>query len=147
MIAVKIGLIGLIGSALSAAAHAESGLRLAYQPAATNQTSIPFVPPVQPGTVFETDFNDMTVSSWTEGNVTGRYEYGGGRIEGVPRGRVVTGYWLQEASPTDCGVRRGGTQHWGRFTFTFSEDGRTFTGQWGDCDDTPHKPWNGQIKG
>ena len=97
--------------------------------ASSSAQPAPFVPPVRPGTTFETEFNDMTVTGWTERAFTGRYEYAAGRIEGVPRGRTVTGYWLQEASPTDCGVRRSGTQHWGRFTFTFSPDGRSFTGQ------------------
>lgn len=97
------------------------------------------------GYVYDTDFNDMTITSWTPTSVTGRYEYAAGRLEGTPSGNTVSGYWMQEESPLTCGTARGGTTHWGRFTFTFSADRGSFTGKWGDCGDAPSKPWNGRL--
>ncbi len=102
------------------------------------------------GAVFETEFNDLTITRWAEQDppgkydVAGRYEYGGGRIEGTVTGNVLTGYWLQEESPTSCDRPQGGTTHWGRIRFTFNADRTEFTGLWSDCGDAPTKPWAGR---
>lgn len=97
------------------------------------------------GYVYETEFNDLIITSWSQNAATGRYEYGGGRIEGTLSGNVLTGYWLQEDSPLNCGVQRSGTPHFGRFTFTFNSDRTAFTGLWSDCEDAPSKTWNGRL--
>ncbi|MBK6708319.1 MAG: hypothetical protein IPG54_12860 [Sphingomonadales bacterium] len=107
-------------------------------------TSAPVTPSFV-GHVYDTNFNDLTITSWTAAAVTGRYEYYGGRIEATFSGDTLTGYWLQETSPLTCGTARSGTQHWGRFTFVFNADRSAFTGKWGDCDDAPSQPWEGSL--
>jgi len=101
--------------------------------------------PSYAGYVYETDFNDLTITSWTPTAVNGRYEYAAGRIEGTLSGNTLAGYWMQEESPLTCGTARGGTTHWGRFTFTFNADRSAFTGKWGDCGDAPSKTWDGRL--
>ncbi|WP_171060620.1 mechanosensitive ion channel family protein [Poseidonocella sp. HB161398] len=58
--------------------------------------------------------------------VTGSYRPDNGEIEGTVEGRVLTGTWREAGSE-------------GAFTFALSEDGRRFTGRFGDG-----QYWNGE---
>jgi len=59
-------------------------------------------------------------------SVSGRYEPGGGQIEGTVEGSVLSGTWRQSGAE-------------GRFVFALSADGQTFTGRYGTGD-----YWNGR---
>ena len=53
------------------------------------------------------------------------------------RSRKLVGHWVEPRSARNCGVKRGGTTYWGRLEFTFSEDGASYDGVWGYCDEKP----------
>lgn len=137
--------LGTDGGAITSARY----LGVAAQSAAAGNSAPQSAParssPNYVGYVYSTDFNDLTITDWTASSVAGRYEYAGGRIEGTLSGNTLTGYWMQESSPLSCGTKQGGTQHWGRITFTFSADRTSFTGKWSDCGDAPTKQWNGTL--
>lgn len=97
------------------------------------------------GNVYDTDFNDMTVTRWDRDGFEAVYEYAGGRLVGRINGSTVTGYWYQETSPVACDRRREGSSHYGRFSFRFSADRSGFTGQWSHCEDAPDRDWNGTF--
>lgn len=78
---------------------------------------------------WKTDFGAMTLSQ--NGNrVTGTYEFKGGRIDGTISGNVLSGTWTQ-------------TNGSGRFEFTLSADGRSFSGRWGGGQTLTGGTWNG----
>ncbi|MGA0544059.1 PAN domain-containing protein [Brevundimonas sp. VNH65] len=97
------------------------------------------------GSVYTSDFNDLTIDRWDSDAFQARYEYAGGRLVGQADGSTVTGYWRQEMSPVTCPRERDGSRHYGRFEFRFSADRRSFTGRWSECDATPSRPWNGTF--
>ncbi len=57
------------------------------------------------------------------------------------RSRKLVGHWVEPRSARNCGVKRGGTTYWGRLEFTFSEDGASYDGVWGYCDEKPTRRW------
>jgi hypothetical protein len=68
--------------------------------------------------------------------VTGTYEYGNGKIEGIISGYTLKGYWFEE--PTyECPNDKG------KLEFDFSSNGNTFRGVWGYCEDEPQNGWIG----
>lgn len=81
--------------------------------------------------VWKTDFSSMTLTQ-TGNTVTGPYAYHDGRIEATASGRTLTGRWIEYDNE-------------GTFTFTMSEDGKSFTGTW--IETKPHPggggSWNG----
>lgn len=97
------------------------------------------------GNVYDTDFNDMTVTQWDRDGFRGVYEYAGGRLVGTINGSTVTGYWYQETSPIACRRSREGSSHYGSFSFRFSADRDGFTGRWSHCEDAPDREWNGRF--
>jgi internalin A len=120
-----------------------------YVPAAPTPTPEPTpeptpVPTVEPcnwtGT-WNTNWNTMVLVQ-TGGQVTGTYEYEGGRIVGVVSGNTLRGTWLEAPSysPPDDG---------GDFEFTISSDCSSFTGNWrygstGDWEEAhPNSGWTG----
>jgi hypothetical protein len=84
-------------------------------------------PHPQPGTgqvsgTWKTSFGLMTLTQ-TGSQVTGSYPHDSGKIEGTLEGNVLRGSWSESPSykpPKDAGD----------LEFTFSEDGRNFTGTW-----------------
>lgn len=97
------------------------------------------------GNIYDTDFNDMTVTRWDRGGFEAVYAYAAGRLVGRANGSTVTGYWYQETSPIACPRRREGSSHYGRFSFRFNADRSGFTGQWSHCEDAPDRDWNGTF--
>jgi hypothetical protein len=84
------------------------------------------------------------------------YQVGGGtitegRLEGTLNGNVFSGYWYEEQGRTgvqrECSPARGSDRVFGRFTFTFSADRKSFTGRHSTCDGTPSAVWNGTLTG
>jgi len=111
-----------------------------YVPAAPTPTPEPTpVPTVEPcnwtGT-WNTNWNTMVLVQ-TGGQVTGTYEYEGGRIVGVVSGNTLRGTWLEAPSysPPDDG---------GDFVFTISSDCSSFTENWryGSTGDWEKDEWN-----
>lgn len=96
-----------------------------------------------PGSVYDSDFNDLTITSWNAEGVRGAYAHEGGRIEGRANGNRVSGYWYQDAAAVGCDRERGGTAYYGRFIFTFSPDLGSFRGLWSHCDEAPDRKWDG----
>lgn len=58
------------------------------------------------------------------------------------RTRKLVGHWIEPSSAKNCGVSRNGTPYWGKLVFTFSEDGSSYTGVWGYCDEKPTRSWS-----
>jgi hypothetical protein len=83
--------------------------------------------------VYKTDFSEMSLEA--NGNqVTGTYQYKGGRINAVLQGNTLTGTWIQ-------------TNAQGRFEFVFTDDFSSFMGKWGYDDAEPTKKWDGEKTG
>lgn len=82
-------------------------------------------------------------------NVRGTYAVNNGRIEGLRKGRTLTGYWYQSTGDRTCKSVRGGTRHWGKLSFTFDASMNGWTGKWSHCDEalTKGTAWNGTAKG
>lgn len=100
------------------------------------------------GSVYDSDFNDLTITRWDAERVQGSYAHEGGRIEGRANGNRVTGYWYQHASAVGCRTQRGGTEYYGRFVFSFSPDFGSFRGRWSHCEEEPGGTWDGtRIRG
>lgn len=87
---------------------------------------------------FQTHFGEIVL--YQEGQrVWGNYSHQNGRVEGTLEGNVFRGNWSQSPSyqpPNDAGD----------FVFTFTRDGRAFTGSWryGYRGPWVDQPWNGQ---
>ncbi|HOT06866.1 MAG TPA: hypothetical protein PLI05_06825 [Methanotrichaceae archaeon] len=63
--------------------------------------------------------------------VSGSYDWIGGRIEGDIVGEKMIGQWTQSNG------------EWGRFEFTIQSDCRSFEGVWGYRDSIENGYWNG----
>lgn len=59
-------------------------------------------------------------------------------------GNVFAGHWVMTVSSQNCGYDIGGSPYWGRVEFTFAEDGNSWTGLWGFCEETPTRVWDGR---
>jgi hypothetical protein len=79
--------------------------------------------------VWNTNFNKMMIDQRGD-RVSGTYEHSNGRIEGVVSGNKLTGTWIQSNGK-------------GKFVFSLSSDGKSFTGKWGYDNDTPASAWTG----
>lgn len=79
---------------------------------------------------WSTNFGAMTLAR-SGRQVTGRYDYRGGRIEGLLDGQVLRGTWIQDNAR-------------GHFVFHLSPDGRSFQGRWGrGAADSDGGEWRG----
>ena len=100
-------------------------------------------PQPQPGTnhvsgTWKSNFGLMTLTQ-DGSQVTGSYSHDSGKIEGTLEGNVLRGSWSERPSykpPKDAGD----------FEFTFSEDGRKFSGTWryGSQKQSWDGKWNGE---
>lgn len=93
---------------------------------------------------WSTSYGDMTIAvSGTD--ATGDYTYDGGKLYGTLDGAFLFGFWTQAGgSGRTCDSAYQGSTNWGQFVFILSDDGRTFTGTWGYCDDEPTRSgWDG----
>ncbi len=63
--------------------------------------------------------------------VTGRYNYKDGRVEGTLNGNTLTGRWTQSNGE-------------GQLVFKFNADYSGFTGVWNYGDAAPDRQWNGR---
>lgn len=95
--------------------------------------------------VYKTTYGEMRFSQ-TGTNVTAAYTGEDGTIPDGEldfRTRKLVGRWSEPRSAKDCGVTWNGTPYWGRLVFTFSDDGSSYTGVWGYCDEKPTRAWTG----
>jgi hypothetical protein len=89
---------------------------------------------------WQTDFGMMSLDR--SGTVVeGSYEHNNGKISGSMERNILRGFWFQDRADTRCERPKHGTHYWGRLKFVFT--GRTFTGNWGYCEDRPTADWNG----
>lgn len=79
----------------------------------------------------------------TDQEFSGTYD-GENTIAGTVDGAQVAGEWFESLNSVACEEERGGTAHWGTFTFAFSADGNTFEGTWGYCDGAQESAWSGE---
>ena len=49
---------------------------------------------------------------------------------------VITGRWIENKSDKDCGTAYMGSRHWGGVLLKIGEDGKSYRGSWGYCDDS-----------
>ena len=119
----------------------------------------PFNRAEMPGRVYDSDFGELTLDSYSEDGASGRYLGLGddgasaGTFEGqvTPAGDEVGGYdriegfWVQATGSQRCDVPRNGSHYWGRFQFNFMRDSNDFLGFYGHCDGTPLDRWNGRY--
>ncbi|WP_326523354.1 hypothetical protein [Sphingomonas sp.] len=141
--------LGTDGGAITSARY----LGPVGQPAAATTpapvSAIPAVQaPVAAGNRYSTTSGMMTVSRWDATGFAAQYGDRNSRLEGTVSGNTVTGYWMQDSSNQSCPTVRGGTRHWGRFTFNFTHDGNKFDGKWDWCGTTAgDSEWNGTREG
>ena len=85
--------------------------------------------------IFRTTFKNLTFT--TSGNrVTGIYENGSGKLEGILYGNKLVGEW-----------QNSGSKKKGKFEFVFNADFTAFKGKFGYNDSRPTKKWDGQKIG
>ncbi len=108
-------------------------------------TSVPAVFTDATGT-WDTDYGTMVLEQ-NGSAVTGTYATDGGVIlDATLKGRTLTGFWVEDASAADCGSAKDGRNFWGRISFEFDEDFKSFKGKWLWCDQDPTANWNGIRK-
>jgi hypothetical protein len=68
------------------------------------------------------------------------------KISGEFKDNILTGFWMENYSDIKCEEPINGKYYWGRFSFTFSKDRNSFSGNWNYCekDDLPYI-WNGFL--
>ena len=86
----------------------------------------------------------LTEMDYGEWAISGSYDFAGGRIQGICRGKPVscTGYWYQDGQADKCPKPRNGTSYHGSLSWTPHKTG--FDGKWGICDDPPTFEWKGR---
>jgi len=83
-------------------------------------------------------------------NLSGQYEYAGGRITGTLQGRTFNGWWAESDDTLECGPNNNWS---GPVVLQFSADGRSFTGRYGKCSKgertfnsvKSNHTWNGNL--
>ena len=73
----------------------------------------------------------------------GKYENDNGRINGMLKDGVYTGFWGEDSSNQECAEEKLGTKYWGRIAFTFDTARKHFDGKWSYCDAEPGSGWTG----
>ncbi|WDP91877.1 MAG: hypothetical protein HUN04_20050 [Desulfobacter sp.] len=93
---------------------------------------------------WSTTWGDMTIRVKGK-QVTGTYDYQGGRIFGVVKGRSLSGKWVENRTKVKCASSVDGSSHWGFFQFELVGD--HLEGSWEYCE--PKEAggvWNGTRK-
>jgi len=100
--------------------------------------------------LWDTNWNFMKL--WRDGNsVTGEYIHDNGVLAGTLDGNILKGWWREYNNAIECGP----DSNWsGPFVFHFSDDWKSFSGDWGYCDkriedlnpDSPSRPWTGTLR-
>ncbi len=78
---------------------------------------------------WESNFNKMFIDQQGK-NLSGRYEYAGGKITGNLKGMTFEGWWVEDDDAKDCGPDKAWS---GPFVLTFAKDGKSFTGVYSKC--------------
>lgn len=92
---------------------------------------------------WETSYGRLTFTVADE-ELRGTYDGENGTITGTVDGAQVTGEWFESLNSVECEEERGGSTHWGTFTFVFAADGDSFEGTWGYCEDAQESIWSGE---
>jgi len=90
---------------------------------------------------FQTSLLASDISEWNSNfermfitqkgnNISGQYDYAGGKIIGVLEGRTLKGWWSEDDDAHECGPNDGWS---GPFVLKFSTDGKSFAGSYGKC--------------
>jgi hypothetical protein len=100
--------------------------------------------------IWDTSYNVMKF--WRDGNsVTGEYMYDDGVLSGTMDGNIFKGWWRETDNAKECGP---GNTWSGPVILRFSDDWKTFTGDWGYCPqqiedlniNAPSRTWTGTRK-
>ncbi len=100
--------------------------------------------------IWDTTYNVMKF--WVDGNsVTGEYMYDDGVLSGTMDGNIFKGWWREAGNAKECGT---GNTWSGPIILRFSDDRKTFTGDWGYCPqqiedlniNAPSRTWTGTRK-
>jgi|GEM_PF-2296053 len=102
--------------------------------------------------VWTTSYGDLSISIDNK-KVIGNYTYtAGAEITGEFQGTILYGYWKEDDNTDVCGPNN----EWdGTFAFSFSADGKSFTGTWSTCSSSTDIPytlnpndggWDGTLK-
>lgn len=81
--------------------------------------------------VYKTNFQNLTLNV-SGSTVTGTYEHGNGKLQGIVNGNRLSGTWANSASRKS-----------GKFEFVFTSDFSSFTGKYGYNDGAPKSNWSG----
>jgi hypothetical protein len=82
-----------------------------------------------------TNFGNV-VFSQNINRITGTYDNGNGKIDGILLGYTLIGFW-SEGPSNDCPYDKG------RLEMDFALNGSGFVGVYGYCQEDPKIPWNG----
>ncbi len=86
-----------------------------------------------------TTFGDLTIMQ-DSSQATGMYRIGAeitGTFENTEEGLILKGYWKEPGVISSFPFICGPENDWaGPFTFLFAPDGKSFTGDWGSCDES-----------
>ncbi len=63
-------------------------------------------------------------------NISGAYDYAGGKITAIIEGKVMKGWWSETDDSRNCGPDKKWS---GPVVLNFSDDGKSFTGKYGKC--------------
>lgn len=87
---------------------------------------------------WKTTYGDLTIMQ-DNSQVTGMYSIGAeitGTFENTKEGLMLKGYWKEPQFDSSFPFICGPENDWaGPFSFLFSPDGKSFTGDWGNCDE------------
>ena len=91
---------------------------------------------------WDSTYGTLTIIQREDGKFIGSYsDYG--RINGRMSGDTFVGNFYHPEDSGACTDERQGSTNWGRFEFTFSDDGQSFTGRWSWCGRDLDRTWNG----
>jgi outer membrane protein OmpA-like peptidoglycan-associated protein len=84
--------------------------------------------------LWQSSLGPLALASGPGAKVAGRYPEDNGRLFGEKKGRVISGYWVEDGSSRTCDSQRDGSRHWGRIHIEMNEAGDAFSGWWSYCD-------------
>jgi len=74
-----------------------------------------------------------------------KFNYKNGRIlfYSIDNQGKWEGYWVQDTASYGCGVKKDGSDYWGKVIFQFNDSYTRFKGTWDYCGEGRKEPWNG----